>query len=425
MAGSSPPVGHVPASEERRLASLLRQETTGGFLLIAAAIAALIAANSPLAEYYTALRDLHVGPASLHLDLTLGEWASDGLLALFFFLVGLELKREVVAGRLREPRRAVVPIAAAVGGVVVPAVLYLAITAGDGGARAGWPIPTATDIAFALAILAVVGSWLPAAVRIFLLTLAVVDDLIAIALIAVLYTADLQPLPLVLALVPLAAFAFCVQFRPLVFEQRTAAVLLVLVPLAVMTWILVHASGIHATIAGVALGVTVPVLYSDRDRGSRHEHEPGGLAEHFEHELRPLSAGFAVPVFAFFAAGVPIGGLDGLREALGDPVAIGILVGLVVGKPIGILGVTWLATRITRAELDDELRWGDLAGMSIVAGIGFTVSLLLADLSFGTGSPEDQHAKLAVLVASVVATVAAAVVLGWRRRTTSASPAEA
>jgi NhaA family Na+:H+ antiporter len=130
-------------------------------------------------------------------------------------------------------------------------------------------------------------------------------------------------------------------------------------------------------------------------------------------------------VFAFFAAGVPLGGRAGLREALGDPVAIGILVGLVVGKPIGILGVTWLATRITRAELDDELRWGDLAGMSIVAGIGFTVSLLLADLSFGTGSPEDQHAKLAVLVASVVATVAAAVVLGWRRRTTSASPAEA
>jgi NhaA family Na+:H+ antiporter len=195
---------------------------------------------------------------------------------------------------------------------------------------------------------------------------------------------------------------------------------LILFPIAALTWALVHASGIHATIAGVALGMTVPVLYSDRDRGERREHEPGGLGEHLEHELRPLSAGVCVPIFAFFAAGVPIGGLAGLQAALAEPVAIGIILGLVVGKPVGILATTWLVTRLTRAELDDELRWADLVGMSIVAGIGFTVSLLVADLTFGIGTPFDDHAKLAVLVASALAAGLAALAFLARRRRRSA-----
>ena len=414
--GHGPPVGHVSPGEVRRLASLLREETSGGFLLIVAAIAALIIANSPLADAYVAIRDTVIGPEGLNLDLTVGEWTADGLLTLFFFLVGLELKRELVAGQLRDVRRAVVPVAAALGGVIVPALIFVGINMGDADRLAGWPIPTATDIAFALAVLAVVGTGLPVAVRIFLLTLAVVDDLIAILIIAVVYTSDLDIVPLALAFVPLVAFAILVQIRPQLFERRRLMGLLVLLPLAMLTWLLVHASGIHATIAGVALGLTVPVLYSDRDRGEWREHAPGGLAEHFEHELRPLSAGVAVPIFAFFAAGVPIGGLAGLQAAIAEPVAIGIIAGLVVGKPIGILGMTWLVTRLTRAELDDELRWLDLVGMSIVAGIGFTVSLLVSDLSFGIGTPFDDHAKLAVLIASGVATGLAAILfLVWRR----------
>jgi NhaA family Na+:H+ antiporter len=349
-------------------------------------------------------------------------WTSDGLLALFFFLIGVELKRELVAGNLRQPSRAVVPVAAALGGVVVPAVLYAAINAGGGDGLRGWPIPTATDIAFALAVLALVGRGLPAAARIFLLTLAVVDDLVAIVLIAVLYATDVDPLALVAAAVPLAAFAALVQLRPGVFERRPRRGLVVLLPLAVATWALVHASGIHATIAGVLLGFTVPVLYSERDRPAEHRHAPGGLAATMEHHLRPVSAGVAVPLFAFFAAGVPIGGREGITSALSDPVAIGILVGLVVGKPIGIVITTWIVTSWTRAELDADLRWLDLLSVGTVAGIGFTVSLLVAQLTFDDGTPHGDHAKIAILAASILATVLAAAVvwLGGRRRSVPA-----
>lgn len=416
MTPPAPHVGHVSPREARRLADLLRQETVGGFLLIAAALVALVVANSPLADAYVAVRDQVVGPSALRLDLTVGEWTSDGLLALFFFLIGLELKRELVAGALRDLRRAVVPVAAAVGGVIVPALIYVALNRGNAEAVSGWPIPTATDIAFALAVLAVVGRGLPVAVRVFLLTLAVVDDLIAIAIIAIVLTTDLEVVPLLLAVIPLVVFGALVQLRPRLFERSMVACLVLLLPLALLTWVLVHASGVHATVAGVALALTVPVVYGDRDPGPHREREPGGLAEHLEHELRPLSAGVAVPLFAFFAAGVAVGGLAGLAEALSDPVAIGIVVGLVAGKPIGILGVTWMVTRLTGAELDDDLRPVDLVGMALVAGIGFTVSLLVADLTFGSGTPHDDHAKLAILIASGVATILAAIVFLARRR---------
>src|SRR5680860_504806 len=223
--------------------------------------------------------------------------------------------------------RAAVPVAAAVGGGLLPALLYAAVNLGGSGDITGWAIPTATDIAFALAVLAIIGSHLPSALRTFLLTLAVVDDLLAITIIATFYTHDLQVAPLLLALVPL----------PL--------------PLAATTWALVHASGVHATVAGILLGFAVPVI-------RRSSGEGPGLAEHFEHRWRPLSASVAVPVFAFFAAGVTVGGVNGLSSALRDPVAIGILVGLVVGKPVGVLG------------------------LAMLAGVGFTVSLLIGELAF-------------------------------------------
>ncbi|WP_028266455.1 Na+/H+ antiporter NhaA [Arthrobacter sp. MA-N2] len=390
--------------EYQRILAILRTETVGGALLLAATVAALVWANSPLAEGYFALRDVKIGYAPWHLELSLGHWASDGLLALFFFIAGLELKREFVAGELRKPAKAIVPVAAAVGGVALPALIYVVFNLGSGAETLrGWAIPTATDIAFALAVLAVINTHLPAALRTFLLTLAVVDDLIAIGIIAFFYSSGLEPFLLLAAAVPFALFAFLVQKR-----IRSWYLLL---PLAAATWALVHASGIHATVAGVLLGFAVPVAASGK------KGEPAaGLAESFEHRLRPLSAGFAVPVFAFFSAGVAIGGTEGLGAALGDPVALGIVFALVAGKTMGVFGTTFLITKTTRARLDDGLAWIDVAGLAMLAGVGFTVSLLIAELGFGPASPHDDHAKLAILAGSLTAAVLAAVVLKSRNR---------
>lgn len=390
--------------EYQRILAILRTETVGGALLLAATVAALVWANSPLADGYFALRDVKIGYTPWHLELSLGHWASDGLLAVFFFIAGLELKREFVAGELRKPAKAIVPVAAAVGGVALPALIYVILNLGSGtDTLKGWAIPTATDIAFALAVLAIINTHLPAALRTFLLTLAVVDDLMAIGIIAFFYSSGLEPLMLLAAAVPLALFTFLVQKR-----VRSWYLLL---PLAAATWALVHASGIHATVAGVLLGFAVPVLASGK------KGEPAaGLAESFEHRLRPFSAGFAVPVFAFFSAGVALGGAEGLGAALGDPVAVGIVLALVVGKTVGVFGTTFLITKTTRARLDDGLAWIDVVGLAMLAGVGFTVSLLIAELSFGTGSAHDDHAKVAILAGSLAAAVLAAVVLKARNR---------
>jgi NhaA family Na+:H+ antiporter len=386
--------------EAQRIGELLRAETFGGALLIVAAVLALVAANT--GDTYERIRDTVVGPAALHLDLSIGAWAADGLLAIFFFVVGLELKREFVAGDLRDPSRAAVPIVAAVGGMAVPALVYVTINAlSDAGRPVGWAIPAATDIAFALAVLAVVGSFLPTALRLFLLTLAIVDDLLAITIIAVFYTADLDVVWLLLAVLPIAAFGALVQ-------QRIRSPWL-LVPLAVVAWALVHASGVHATVAGVLLGFTVPVLRRDGQDGP-------GMAEHLEHVVRPISSTIAVPVFAFFAAGVAVEGASGFAEALRDPVTLGIVAGLVVGKPVGVIGATWLMARFTRAELDDDLTWTDLLGVGLLAGIGFTVALLVGELAFGVGSESDEHVKVGVLLGSLTSALLAVVVLRLRNR---------
>jgi NhaA family Na+:H+ antiporter len=363
-------------------------------------------ANTPWSNLYESVRDYTVGPHTLHLDLSLATWAADGLLAIFFFVAGLELKREFIAGDLRDPRRAAVPIAAAAGGVVVPAVLYLLVADGAGGdAARGWAIPTATDIAFALAVLAVIGRNLPTALRTFMLTLAVVDDLIAILIIALFYTADLSVLPLLGALLPLAVFA--------VLVQRRVRSWWLLLPLAFITWVLVHESGVHATVAGVLLAFTVPVVRSETAGGP----DAGpGLAEHFEHRFRPISAGVAVPIFAFLSAGVTIGGLSGLGASLTDRVALGIVAGLVVGKTIGITLATWLVARFTHAELEEGLTWTDVVGLAMLGGIGFTVSLLIGELAFGLGTERDDHVKVAVLTGSLAAALLAAVVLRVRDR---------
>ena len=392
--GTRPEVG--------RIAGILRAETVGGALLVGAAILALLWANSPWREGYAALSDLRVGPPALHLDLTLAQWAADGLLAIFFFVAGLELKREFVAGDLRNVHRAVLPVAAAVGGMILPALVFVAVNARAGPANlAGWAIPTATDIAFALAVLAIISTHLPNALRTFLLTLAVVDDLLAITIIAIFYTESLSLVPLLLALIPLALFG--------VLVQRRVRSWWLLLPLAVVTWALVHESGVHATVAGVLLAFTVPVI--------RRAEGPGpGLAEHFECRFRPLSAGVAVPIFAFFAAGVSIVGAGGLGATLTDHVTLGIVVGLVVGKTVGVLGSTWLVQRFTRAQLAKDLSWWDVFGLALLGGIGFTVSLLIGELAFGAGSVRDEHVKIGVLAGSLLSALLATIVLRIRNR---------
>jgi NhaA family Na+:H+ antiporter len=393
-------------SETSRIADVLRKETVGGVLLLAGTVLALVWANSPWGGAYETLRDTRVGPAALHLDLTLGTWAADGLLAIFFFVAGLELKREFVAGDLRDLRRAALPVSAAVGGMALPALIYVLVnlTAGDGALR-GWAVPTATDIAFALAVLAVISTHLPSGLRTFLLTLAVVDDLLAITIIAIFYTEQLSLTYLLLALLPLALFGLLV--------QRRVRSWWLLLPLAALAWGFMHASGVHATVAGVLLAFTVPVVRSQAAGGP----DAGpGLAEHFEHRFRPLSAGVAVPVFAFFAAGVTVGGLSGLTDSLTDTVALGIVAALVLGKTFGITAATWLVSRFTRAELDDDLSWWDVVGLALLGGIGFTVSLLIGELAFGAGSVRDGHAKVGVLVGTVAAALLATVLLRLRNR---------
>jgi NhaA family Na+:H+ antiporter len=380
-------------AETKRFAEILRKETVGGLLLLFAASVALVWANSPWSATYRHMAEFVVGPDSLHLNLSLASWASDGLLAIFFFVVGVELKREFVAGDLRDPARAALPIAAAVGGMVVPAGIFITISLVGGQPENldGWAVPIATDIAFALAVLAVLSTHLPTALRTFLLTLAVVDDLLAIIVIAAFFTEHVSPMPLALALVPGGLFALAV--------QRGVRQWWVLLPLAIGTWGLVHASGIHATVAGVLLGFAVPVL------------GPRASAEHLEHALRPVSAGFAVPVFAFFAAGVTVGGWTGLGQALGHPVTLGVIVGLVVGKPLGVWLTAFLLAKFTHATLDDDLAWRDVLGVALLAGIGFTVSLLIGELAFAYGSVSAADVKIGVLTGSVLAGTLAAVVL--------------
>ena len=381
------------AGETTFLGDLLRREAVGGSIALVAAVVAVVWANSPLGDAYTAFRHFELGPLDLE------HWGADGALTLFFFVAGLELKREFVVGSLRRPADAAVPVMAAICGVALPALIYLALNSGlsglDGVMAGGWAIPAATDIAFALAVLAVVGSNLPTPLRAFLLTLAVVDDLIVIVIIAVFFTSSLELLWLGLAIVAFAAWAY--------LQHKRVSSAWLFLPLAIIAWWCVHESGIHATVAGVVLGLLTRVRPDETEARSP--------AEHLEHVLSPISSGVAVPFFALVSAGVVFaGGAD----LVTNPVVVGVVLGLVVGKPIGVFGGAWLVARFTRAELNDSLAWRDIVGVAILAGIGFTVSLLVSDLSF-EGTARDA-AKAAVLVGSVLSAVIGALVLGHRDR---------
>ncbi|AXG82193.1 Na+/H+ antiporter NhaA [Streptomyces paludis] len=394
-------------SAPSRITAALRSDAVSGLLLIGAAVAALIWANSPLADSYESLRSLTVGPAALHLDLSLETWAADGLLAVFFFIVGNELKRELVHGELRDPRRAALPIAAALGGVVVPALLFLAVNATTPGeAIGGWGIPMATDIAFALAVLAVAGRHLPAALRTFLLTLATVDDMCAVLVIAIAYTTGLDLAALTFAVVGLAVFGFLQNGSGRSLDRIRAVVpgWLLFGPLALVIWALTHASGVHATIAGVAMGL----LMCTRPRAGGAS-SPSDRAEEL---LRPFAAGVALPVFALLAAGVSLSGTSGF---FASTITWGVLAGLLAGKFLGIFGVSWLTARFTGARLNPTLAWPDIAGVGTLGAIGFTVSLLIAELSY-TDTAHLTDAKGAILLASAIAALLAALILGHRGR---------
>ncbi|RAS64792.1 sodium/proton antiporter (NhaA family) [Lentzea atacamensis] len=390
-----------------RLRAASGSDAVSGSLLIGAAIVALVWANSPLSGSYEALRSFSFGPDALHLELSVETWAADGFLAVFFFIVGNELKQELVHGELRDPRRAALPIAAAIGGVVVPALVFLAFTLAEGGeAAGGWGIPMATDIAFALAVLAVVGRSLPAPLRTFLLTLATVDDMCAVVVIAVAYTAGLNLVALGFAAIGLAVFGYLQngRGRAVTWTRSRVPGWVLFGPLALVIWALVHASGVHATVAGVAMGLLM--------RTHSRVGESMSPSHQAEQALRPFSAGIALPVFALTSAGVSLAGAGGFWTST---ITWGVIAGLLLGKFSGILGVSWLTSRFTGAHLNPQLGWADIAGIGVLGAIGFTVSLLIADLSFTTES-HLTDAKGAVLLASAVASVLAAIILGTRSR---------
>ncbi|TDB82927.1 Na+/H+ antiporter NhaA [Actinomadura sp. KC216] len=380
-----------------QVAAALRTETIGGVVMLLAAIAALVWANTPWASAYEDLQTFEISPDWLrigHMDVE--HWASSGLLAVFFFCAGLELREELAHGELRNPRDAALPVVAAVAGVAVPALIFLAVSAGERGASSGWAVPTATDIAFALAVLAVTFTSCPAPLRAFLLTLAVVDDLIAITIIALFYTKELHWTPLGLGVLLIAAYGL--------LQSKNVRSPWMYVPLAVLAWYCLLRSGVHATVAGVALGMlTSPKVTPD-----------GGPtnAERADHALRPFSAGVCVPVFAFVSAGVGLGASQ-LGAVFTDRVALGVIAGLVIGKFVGVFGGAWAAVRLGWANLSEDLHWHEIAGVALLAGVGFTVSLLIGGLAY-TDPSQFERVTTAVLIASVLASAAAAVV--FRRR---------
>lgn len=356
--------------------------------MLAAAIVALVWINLDSASYL-ALKNTKIGPAELHLDLSLGKWAADGLLAIFFFVAGIELKHELVEGSLKDKRVAAVPIAAAIGGMLVPAAIFASFNFGTEMAS-GWGIPMATDIAFALAVLAVAGRSLPIELRAFLLTLAVVDDLGAILVIAVFYTASLNLVALAVSLGGLFIFGM--------LQRKRVTGWYFYLPLAAVIWAALHESGVHATVAGVAMGLLMNLKQTDR----------------VLHRVHPISAGFAVPVFAFFSAGVFVQGLD-WAETLTSPLALGIMLGLVVGKPLGVVGTAWLVARFSKASLSKSMSWWDVATIGTLAGVGFTVSLLINELAFADPAAKEVG-TLSVLLASTMAAVLATIALQVRKR---------
>lgn len=411
----------------RPVQRFLHTETAGGFVLLMAAAVAIVWANSPFADSYHAFFDTHlaIDLGFVAIDHSLSLWINDLLMAFFFFVAGLEIKRELVHGDLRDPRSAALPIAAALGGMVVPALIYTAFNAGGPGSS-GWGIPMATDIAFAVGVLALVGNRAPASLKVFLLTLAIVDDMGAIIVIALFYTASLQAAWLGGAA---ASIVGIVLLRRMRVNAMPPYVLM-----AALLWLCAYESGIHPTIAGVALGLLTPAsplhlpeavigTIADRVRllramprdGHADEVEQTELEtisvlsrdgvsplQTWQHKLHPWTSFAILPLFALANAGVDLGG--GVGQVFTDPVPLGVIAGLVLGKPIGIMAAALITTKLGIARLPRGVGWLELGGVGLVAGVGFTVSIFIAGLAFTDPTAVDE-AKVGILVASLIAGV--------------------
>jgi NhaA family Na+:H+ antiporter len=384
--------------DERWIKDALKDETFAGTLLMISALIAIVIANSSLSESYFDLLALKFEIPFLSLNLTFAHWISDGLLAIFFFIAGLELKHELVHGSLSNKSQAIVPVVAAIAGMAIPVLIFSTLLRGDSQALEGWAIPMATDIAFALAVLAIAGRRLPTEIRAFLLTVAVVDDLGAISVIAIFYSEKFSLDYFLLTIVALALFG--------ILHRIGRAHIVISLPLALFSWWAMYKSGIHATVAGVALALLIP----NKPRAD----EGISTAERCEAKVHPISVLLVIPLFAFVAAGVDIRG-SGLIEGITSPISSGIIFALVIGKFLGIFGATYLFTRFTRASLNENLKWSDVSAIGLLAGIGFTVSLLIVELSYEE-SQALADAKVGVLTASVVASFLAVMLLRIRAR---------
>ena len=379
-------------------------EAASGLLLIAAAVMALIINNSPLSYLYSGLLDVPVAVqvGALNIAKPLLLWINDGLMALFFLLIGLEVKREVVDGHLSKPAQVILPATAAVGGMVVPALIYWFINRDNPAAVAGWAIPTATDIAFALGVLALLGKRVPVSLKLFLMTLAIIDDLGAIIVIALFYSGTLSSVSLLLAAACLVA---------LVAMNRLGVVKLgPYMIVGLILWVCVLKSGVHATLAGVALALCIPL----RTRNA----ETSPLLS-LEHALHPWVAYAILPIFAFANAGVSLAGMT--VDSFTHPVPMGIAVGLLLGKTVGVFGLTWLAVKLRLAALPEGAGWGQILGVAILCGIGFTMSLFVGSLAFAPGSSEYAGMdRMGILTGSFFAAVIGYAVTAMASRKTRA-----
>ncbi len=376
--------------------AFVHHEAAGGLVLILAALAALVVSNSPFSWLYDSVLATPVGVrvGALGLDKPLLLWINDGLMALFFFLVGLEIKRELIRGELSTFGQALLPLLAALGGMAIPAVIYVTINWGDPAALNGWDIPTATDIAFSVGVLMLLGTRAPASLKIFLLALAIIDDLGAIVIIALFYTGNLS----LGSLVPAAAGALVLWGLNSRGVMRLAPYVLT----GIFIWVCVLESGVHATLAGVVVALAIPL------RSPSGEPEQASLLEQLEESLHPWIAFAVLPLFAFANAGVSLQGMS--LAKLVEPVTLGIAAGLFPGKAIGILGATWLAVALGLARKPEGATWAQITGLAVLGGIGFTMSLFIGMLAFDT--PEyTAKLRLGVLAGSLLSAVVGYVLL--------------
>ncbi len=369
----------------------IKKESSSGFLLILATILALVFSNTLLAPYYEAFLHIPVSVqvGSLSLDKSLHHWVNDGLMAIFFLVIGLEVKREVLEGHLSSIKQIVLPVVAAVGGMVVPAIIYIYFNGSNPEAINGWAIPTATDIAFALGILSLLGKRVPVSLKLFLMALAIIDDLGAIVIIAIFYTVDLSALSIMLASLALLTLISFNRFGVV----RKGAYFIV----GIILWVSVLKSGVHATLAGVALAFTIP-LYGKDDQGKTIS-----PLKTIEHNLHYWVAFLILPLFAFANAGVNVSGIS--LEQMGGAVPLGIMLGLFFGKQIGVFGFSWVVIKLGLAKMPEGSNWLQLYGVSVLTGIGFTMSLFIVSLAFEPVDLFQYTDKLAILLASLAAGV--------------------